>query len=98
LDQQASCNEPCHWLDPKEVLRNELFSGAIWLQSLVHGSICFFFSRAPWPALIDKPTFRRVGLADLRFRTTMVDDLVITIAGLLVSIFHPKSSLIYDIR
>src|ERR1700756_1710817 len=59
-------------LDPKKVLRNELFSRAIRLQFLLHGSICFFFSRAPWPALIDKPMLHRVGLANLRFRATMV--------------------------
>ena len=41
---------------------------------------------------------RRVGLADLRFRATMIDDLIITIADLLVSIFHPKTSLVYNVR
>jgi len=73
-------------------------SRVLRFQFLVHSSIGFFFSRAPRSALIDKPMLRRIGLADIRFRATVIDDLVITIAGLLISIFHPKTSLVYYVR
>src|SRR6516164_6108477 len=67
------------------------------LELFMEGFIRFPLSFTPRPFLIDKPMLRHIGPADLRFCATVVDHLVITVAGFLISIFHPNAGLVHHV-
>src|SRR5438477_2543980 len=64
------------------------------MQLLMQRVICLLLVRTPRSGLIDEPMLRDRSAANTSRGAPLLDDLVITIAKFLISIFHPQTSAI----
>ena len=74
-----------------------LRAGAVYLQLFVHRLMGLLLRCTPWTLLIDEPMFRDCRAANLGFRAAALDNLHVSVARLLISIFHPKAGLVHDV-